>query len=372
MNNRTPQRQSRIGVLACALALVAAFGGAAGEPAADKLREEKERAKNRDKWGIYVMVNPDARPKTMSLLRTHPVVRAVVLSYSWAQLEPKKSRYELDGLAAQVRKFGEAGKGVVLALRFYGQDPVEGREIPSWVYRESGLSWVSFPGGGRAQGEKIRIPAVWNPEACFAVRYVEPLVRALARKLDGDPHVWYVQAALGHLGNLTVQPSAGGAEAILRPGSGWSVEAWSRYAREVLAVYRKHFRSTPLMVIDEVQLLRHKGEKNYQAEAARIGRYGAGDDWPLWVPKERRDQGGTRGRDDEFLRRAITFAFGGAGMPRLPTTILLCQLPEALASHPDADGYKPEVRRILKEASGRLQENDMRIFGAWKEKSPRP
>jgi hypothetical protein len=301
---------------------------------------------------------------------------------------------------------------VVFAVRFYGQDPQQDRETPRWVGDEPGLRWLSFAGGGRAQGKTIRIPAVWDPRADFTHKYVEPVVAALAARLDGKPHVWYVQAALGHLGNMTVQPSAGGARAILDPASGWSAGAWEKYCREVVGTYRRHFRSAPPLLIDEMMLLRDRDTDNGQQEAARIigrelapagvalvqlqvegtretippffrharalaahgalrnaerglGRYGVGDDWPLWVPEKRRDQGGTRGRDEVWLRQAVKYAFGGIeGAPPLPTTILCCQLPETLASHPDAPEFRPEVARAMKEASARLQEQDRQIFGS--------
>src|SRR5262249_38015934 len=94
-----------------------------------------------------------------------------------------------------------------------------------------------------------------------------------------------------------------------------------------------------------------------------LGRYGAGDDWPLWVPEKRRTRPATRGRDEIVLRRATNYAFGGLnGVRKLPTTILLCQLPEILASHPLYEDYRPEVYQILQQVSRRLQENDRRIF----------
>jgi hypothetical protein len=251
----------------------------------------------------------------------------------------------------------------------------------------------------------------WSADVDFAGTYVAPVVRALAKEFDGNRHVWYVQVALGHLGNLTAQPSPKGREALLKPASQWTPAVWQEYCRKVLPVYREHFHSTPLLVVDEAMLLRDKKRQDYQEEAAKIlgqefaragvtfvqfqlegntkdimpffdhvraldaqgayenaqkgvGRLGTGDDWPLWVPENRRNQGGTRGRDEAFLRHAIAYGFGDAGSPRkLPTTILLCQLPEILASHPEFEDYRPEVNKILKEASQRLHENDQQIFG---------
>src|SRR5262249_34922117 len=92
-------------------------------------------------------------------------------------------------------------------------------------------------------------------------------------------------------------------------------------------------------------------------------RYGVGDDWPLWVPENRRQTGGTKGRDHEFLRQSIANGFGGTNRPPgLPAAILPLRLPEILASTPHAPDYQPNVHQILTDASQQLEENDRRFF----------
>lgn len=400
-------------ICVCLAFALAPSGGSAPAPDLKSL--------HRGKAGIYARINAKeafadlrvaeaqparagrvrpVRPHGVELLHTHPLLDAVVLSVAWSHLEPAPGRFATDDLIREVEAWGRAGKGVVVCPVLYGQNPDDSL-TPSWVYQQPGVRGVTFHGGGTAKGQLVRIPAVWDPG--FADRFVEPLAGALAGALAGNRHVWYVRPGFGHIGNLTAQPSKEGAPVLLR--AGFTPEKWEAYCRRSMAIYRRHFPDTPMLVMASALLVRDRRRDNYRhdladlvAEFGRDGaavvhfdlegersrvagaaadlaavaplaergltRLGLGDDWPLWVPAARRDQEPTRGHDDAYLRRVLDLAFGGVdGVPRLPTTILYCQLPEIQASHPSHRDYHAPVAEALRKARERLLANDRRFFG---------
>jgi len=353
------------------------------------------RARHCGKAGLYLRPSTGARTTQRELYLRHPLLDAVVLSTFWREVEPQRGQYSFEQLREEVAAWGKAGKGVVICLGLYGQ-AVDDQLTPPWIYEQPGVRELSFKGGGVARGRQIRIPAVWDQG--FFDRYVEPMVRRFAEEFDGHPYVWYVMPGFGHIGNVTCQPSAGGSAACLE--AGWTPREWSDYCRRVMQVYGEHFRQTPVFLKAAGMYIRDRQRDHYREECGQlllefarqgacvvhfglegdrsemqdvyrhlamllpearqgISRIGLGDDWPLWVPEDRRDQGPTRDHDEANLGRTLENAFGGAdGVPEIPTTVLFCQQPEILASHPDAEGYRPAVADALERARRRLKTND--------------
>jgi hypothetical protein len=361
----------------------------AGAPAAKPRRRANARPtkKQADKGQI-------------SLLLGHPLLDAVMLHTHWRMVEPQHGSFSFDHVLNEVNRWGQAGKGVVMGIELYGQKPDAG-PTPAWLYQQPGVRGIPFHGGGEAKGQMIRIPAVWDPG--FLEKYVEPLVREFARAVDGNPHVWYIQPGFGHIGNMTANPSKEGGPALLQ--AGFTGPRWADYCRRTMSLYRKYFKKTPLLMVATAMVIRDKHHDNYQGvirellaefgqqgttvihydiegerervagamrdvapviPAARAGktRLGLGDDWPLWVPESRRDQGPTLHHDDNYFRKVLDYAFGGVeGLPPVPTTILACQLPELEASNPRGADYRPAVGQLLQRARDRLKKNDEEIFG---------
>jgi hypothetical protein len=379
---------------------------------------------HRGKAGIYARINsnqvfadltpivPRKRPNSypgkkrgkaaaLNLMLSHPLLDAAVLDVSWKQIEPRRGQYALEPLLNEVEQWGKAGKGVVICLVLYGQG-VDDSHTPSWLYEQPDVRSISFHGGGSAKGSVVRIPAVWEPG--FAEKYIDPMVGAMARALDGNAHVWYVKPGFGHIGNMTAQPSKEGGPALVN--AGFTPEKWEDYCRRAMKIYRKHFTKTPLLLMATSLLIRDRHHDGYRkditdliSEFGRQGtaiihfdlesdrtrvarafadlagvipsalkgetRIGMGDDWPLWVPPTRRDQESTKNHDDAYLHRVLELAFGGTdGLPQVPTTILYCQLPELQASHPDSKDYHPPVAQSLRAARERLKKNDQELFGS--------
>lgn len=355
-------------------------------------------AKHAGKVGLYLRPGTSARTGMRELFLTHPLLDAVVLNISWRDVEPRRGECSFEALAGEVQAWSAAGKGVVVGLALYGQ-AVDDQQTPPWIYDEPSVRKLEFAGGGTAKGRKIRIPVVWDPG--FVEKHVDPMVGKFAAKFDGDPRVWYVMPGFGHIGNITCQPSKEGAAACLK--AGWTPQAWQDYCRRVAAVYRRHFTRTPIFLKAAGMLIRDRRHDYYKETCGQIllemanqgacvvhfglesdrsemqdvyqhieplllavesgrSRLGLGDDWPLWVPESRRGQGPTLGHDEEHLRRTLENAFVGRdGKTPLPTTVLFCQQPEILASHPKAEEYRPAVAGALRWARQKLKENGEKL-----------
>jgi hypothetical protein len=366
--------------------------------------------------GLYLRLDMGSNEEDKKLFLANPMIDAVVLMCRWREVEPAKGQFAIKELQAEVKRWGDAGKGVVLSVMPYGQSldkknqTVDGAhyvmETPAWLYEEKDVGLLQFVGGGGAKGQKIALPQVWKEG--FAEAHLEPMIAALAKAFDGNPTVWSIRIGLGHIGHMTAQASPDGSKVFLE--AGWTPEAWSTYCLRVAALYRKYFTKTPLLLIAEKRLLSHKERRHYVPEEtvllqemAKQGVYivhlglvedlagiqpiysdlegvlplakkgsirlGIGDDWPLWVPPSRRDDPPTRGHDEQFLDRTLPFAFGGVqNLPELPTTILYLQPPELMVADPnnprkDELGYHPEVYEILKRVREQLKQKDKALFG---------
>src|SRR5579884_314731 len=380
------------------IGMVKAQGDDIGNDATSNLK-----ALHQGKSGIYVHLNKGTRKrhKALDLIMSHPLVDAVVISASWQEVEPRPGVYSFDSLMDEVNKWGKAGKGVVINLPLYGQS-VDNPQTPQWIYDQPGVRAIYFKGGGTAKGQRIRVPAVWDEG--FVQRYVEPMVEAFAKRFNGNPYVWYIMPGLGHIGNLTAQPSEDGGRAFVE--AGFSAEKWESYCRRIMGVYRRNFTKTPLLLKAAGIFIKDSNHDNYRREAGQlltefgkegvgilhlhleadrtatmmrvysnlsgvvpyarggITRIGLGNGWPLWVPEKRRGKKATRNRDEQSLGQSLTNAFGGTGgIPEIPITILFSQVPEILVSNPKSKNYRPEVAETLKKVREHLKKNDLVIFG---------
>ncbi len=406
-------------LLCLALAPTRSVAQEAKEEAAPVAEDQAAvRARNRGKAGIYVQL-PRLTPSngTRKLVASNPLVFAVMLPLWWRDIEPSPREFDFETLKTEIAYWKSRGKKVVLQVTPYGQEPDE-VQTPPWLYRRPDVEAISFVGGGDARGARIRVPAVWKTG--FVDACMEPMVKALASAVDGDSTIAYIQIGLGHLGNITAQPSKDGSKAFL--AAGWTPQTWESYCLHVADLYNTHFKRTPLLAVAEGLLIRNPptnpATRGYQMEVGRLVgaltrkgvsiihsdivdlgaehlpeiarlikdhlggihflvangtvRIGLGDDWPLWVPETRRGPGPTFHHDDSFLQKAIDHAFGGIdGIPHTGMTIYYAQIPEIMASNPLStkgnarnNFYRPAVQEILERTRDRLLRNDAQVFGS--------
>lgn len=289
------------------------------------------------KRGTILRSSRRSRGPQREYFASHPLVDNVILPATWREVQPAKNTWDFSGLEEQVDYWSSKGKHCIVSVGLYGQAPND-METPPWIYDEPGVTEIRFFGGGQAHGKEIRIPAVW--EVGFAGRYVRPI----ANKLQGvfGESVTYIPGC-GHIGNLTCQPSPDGSEACL--GAGWTPDRWSEYCKNAASYYRQHER----LIMSAGIMLRSRSHNHYRPElvvlldallenhnislahfglgadkqsmemqdlAANMerllpinGKLCLGDDWPLWVPAERRDKSPTIGHDDAYLRKSYENAF---------------------------------------------------------------
>ncbi|MCK4958906.1 MAG: hypothetical protein KAT00_05890, partial [Planctomycetes bacterium] len=91
-------------------------------------------------------------------------------------------------------------------------------------------------------------------------------------------------------------------------------------------------------------------------------RLGIGDDWPLWIPEERRKKKVRFliGRDEEGMARELQYAFGGIeGLPKTHISLIYVLQTELEASHPKNEkGQNERVYELLAAARKRLKKED--------------
>ena len=352
--------------------------------------------RQRGKAGLYLRLAQPERQKNADYFFRHPLVDAVVVTLKWSELEPADGRYEFTEIDRMVTLAKRYHKGLVVACSTYGQIP-ENQPTPDWLY-DKGVKRLTFPGGGVAKGNPISVPKVW--EERYLQEYAK-LIQALGARYAREPSIWYIMPGFGHTGNLNAQPSKEGTRAFL--SEGWTPAVWKAFCLRVVERYQEAFPNTPLLVKSAKQLLREKRHRNFSKEAdeilnelaargvsiisfgleankdalvqhnviGRIAslssyavsgsiRVGVGDDWPLWVPAQRRKKAFLSDRDEAGLARELQYAFGGVqGLPASHISILYVLHPEIDASHPEqGPAQNKTVYQLLEAARARLKADD--------------
>ncbi|MEK7505247.1 MAG: beta-galactosidase, partial [Patescibacteria group bacterium] len=328
-----------------------------------------------------------------NLLAPHPLLDGIIYQVGWREIEPNKGEFDFSSLHQQIATWQPTGKKLVFNIIPYGQTP-DDAHTPPWLYSQPGVRQIWFNGGGQADGAMIRTPAVWDP--VFLQTYLEPMIAKLADEFDGHPAVNYIMVNFGHLGNLTAQPSAEGAEAYL--AAGWTPELWAQYASQLTTTYQRYFKDTPLAIKATDILLRRPDpvNPNYQLEAVGIfnnlvslgvagwhfgltsnddqmsglfsglapllepvnngeTRFGWGDDWPLYRPNQ--------GQGEDFVVAALENAFGVAGTASISPTMFFLQMPDLLASASGHPSYSQAVFSALSSARNQAFANSQAFFG---------
>jgi hypothetical protein len=359
-------------------------------------------SKFRGKAGLYLRLDEVERKWRTEFYLRHPLVDALIVTYTWADLEPSPEHFdfsEVDRVLELCRKFH---KGFVLGIAAYGQNPKQPL-TPEWVYDVKGVKRIFFAGGGVAKGAKVCVPRPWDE--VFVQEYGK-LIRKAGDRYNGKPGIWFVEAGLGHIAELTAQPSSGGGPAFL--AEGFTPAIWKTYCHQIAQSYQDAFPDTPLIVKASNMLVRDRAHRHYCDAAdeilaelaqrhisiitfgleptmegirendlpqryARLSsfsrsgqiRFGAGDDWPLWVPPERRTARFIAGRDEKGLAKEIQYAFGDMeGLPKSYISLMFVLHPEMSACHPEQGAAQnKEIFQLFTAARQRLIQEDPIITG---------
>jgi hypothetical protein len=334
--------------------------------------------------GIFLRIGNPTKvgQETRDLIKTHPLVDAVFLTYHWSQVEPEQGVFDFSLLHDDMEEFCNAGKPVIVSINLYSAK----REMtPAWIYDRPDVVTISWS----KKGNTFRVPKVWEPG--FTHEYLKPLISALRDVVNGDPCVESVKISYGHIGNLFANPDGKGSKEFLNHG--WTWKLWRQYVKRTNTIYQNRISDTPLLAITPGRLLSISKQDFYTEEAAKIldiitdaginfihfnvspeleGRkgmqivydavvpvahkpiqYGFGDDQPLWVFPHRRNNPPTLNHDDDYLQASIDRFFGEGLNP----SIYYIQDNLMRATHPDGEDFIQSTFDILNNVRNQLKGN---------------
>lgn len=314
-------------------------------------------------------------------LLAHTLLDGIILTYSWADVEPVEGQRDFSQVVAAVNLLAGAGKKAIPNLMLYNQTPNDSA-TPAWVLAKTGIDKVTFSAGGTGNGSTMTVPAAWKPGLYNA--QLTPLIDACAAALSPVlQHVAAVKLGIGHIGHLTVQPSK--IAPLEAPtqflAAGWTVNAWRNHCTRMATLHQTEFPGARTLAIGGGILLRDPTNQNYRADAdadlntlaaanvdvirlnvtpddpteaqatftrlsaaiaaASAGsiQLGFGDDNPLYVPPgPRRTQPQTFGRDEVWFQAWLQLVTSG-----LPTSMMTFQDVEMMASSPGHATYNQAV-----------------------------
>jgi hypothetical protein len=347
--------------------------------------------------GAWTFCSTDASPQTKVPLyynaggvghpsnETHPLLDGAVLLVRWPETQPAPGLFDWSLIDSRLAEWSAGGKPALLKTAPYGQTPITGDlegdndQTPQWLYG-MGIPRISFEGGGVAGGATVSVPQVWAPK--FYPLY-EAFLREIALRFDSDTRVAGYIVGIGHLGNLTAQPSAGGNDAF--QATGWTVDIWERHAKRVIAIATRlpttkpvYVQFSPLLAQD-FQVIDHLaagkriatyaaargvsiifsgldadvltfGDTGITEIAAHLGTLtlpvgftmGFTDDFPLW------SESGVRGRDANGLRTELQEAVDvSASIGDKYRIFYVFQQPETSASNVQSAQFNPAVYDVV-------------------------
>jgi hypothetical protein len=205
----------------------------------------------------------------------HALLDGAVLLTRWADTEPAPGLFDWSLIESRLAEWSAGGKPALLKTAPYGQTPITGDPqgdndlTPPWLY-DMGVPRISFAGGGKAHGGTVSVPQVWS--STFYPFY-QAFLQEIALRFNSDTRVAGYVIGIGHIGNLTAQPSAGGNDAF--QAAGWTVDVWERHAKRVIAMAVRLFRPKPVYVWFSPLLLQDFLVIDHLEAGKRIASYAA-------------------------------------------------------------------------------------------------
>ena len=208
-----------------------------------------------------------------------PGVSTIYLRVPWSAIEPEEGDFRWDLLDSYAQPFIDKGKKI--ALRITSSESRYVYATPKWV-KDAGAKGIFFklPGAKDLKGWATSDLELWEPtfdDPVFLAK-LENFLRALAARYDGNPNVAFIDVGSfgmwgeGHTGN----------------SSRLSQERTNSIMSLHMRLYRKHFKSTYLVVSDDVSGGENHAEDAELMQLARQLGIGFRDDSILvYVPDEK-------------------------------------------------------------------------------------
>lgn len=316
----------------------------------------------------------------------HPHVDGVFLRFAWSDLESEKGVYNFDAVETMIRPWVAAGRRVILGVKPAGQ---HNQNTPDWVYEN--VPAIEY----FRKGVNVRIPRYWDEN--YPALY-GGLIKQLGRRYDNDDRIEAVMVGVAHLGFITACPNKGGSIAFME--AGWTPDRWRQHVLRTIRKYKRHFTNKPLFVQGSELILKvpkpgdfgFPESQRYFAElrdlifTRAVNRYTIGvagnglsadrsefmatgipalfhsfsepattgivalavhDDWPLWVPADRR-QGVNGGKDNAYFISCLQNAIGGVGaIPNTNVAWIKMLDSDLSCTNPTHANYQPECESAL-------------------------
>ncbi len=340
----------------------------------------------------------------------HPHVDGVFLRTSWKQVEAQRGVYDFGQLANTTKPWVEAGKGVIIGIALAGQ---HNRSTPEWVYE------VVPPISYERKGIKVEVPRCWDPKF---LPLVGGMVEAFGEQYNGNPNINAILVGPAHIGFLTAMPNRVGAEQFME--AGWTPDNYKTYATGLCALYAQHFPNSrlwmrcagmligirepadygfdnePYFTDTRNEILEHAARtygctigfnaleadsKAYMATKAPqflarmsdgvvAGKYGleVSDDWPMWLPLNRRRQSSppaNRLEDSSaetmnaYFEACMRNAIGGfRGVPESHITLMKLLETDLSASYPGYEEYQQQVYEITGWVREQMKKNATALY----------
>ena len=132
--------------------------------------------------GMPIDAHPESRAKTAP---GYPDTTVAYLRLYWRFLQPEKGRYDWTLIDKALETAHQRGQTLMLRIAPHGTQPAE--DVPAWYRRETGEKLTSSRPKADWQSQKAK----WmvDPELPAYAREFGGMVRALAKRYDGDPRL---------------------------------------------------------------------------------------------------------------------------------------------------------------------------------------
>ena len=341
----------------------------------------------------------------------HPHVDGVFVRIGWADVEPTRGVYDFSPLDEAIGPWIDAGKGLIIGVSLAGQ---HNNNTPGWVYDT--VEPIEY----ERKGIDVKVPTYWDPGFPGLVK---PMLTAFGARYNGNSDINAVLVGVAHIGFLTAMPNSTGAKEFMK--AGWTPEKYKKYALDLCALYSKQFPNTRLWMRCAGHLIGISRPEDYGfdndpfftdtrdeilEQAARgygctigfnaleadpaaylatgapqflarmsdgviAGRYGleASDDWPMWLPYDRRVQGGPpANRLDDYSDASMNAYFeacmknaigGHSGIPRSHITLMKLLETDLSASYPGYEEYQQDIHKITAWVRAQMKSNAAALYG---------
>jgi Beta-galactosidase len=238
---RSASQKFRIGVECCILIALCSFSSCASAPAPVIKSSPTPTSSQYSSFKGIIQFRGEDDPNGAS----NPYLAGANITFYWSQLEPQKRQYKWDVVDQAIKPWIDHGKKIILRVSASGwthwHPPYSGRGTPQWMYD------LGVPSVTEVDGSVL--PQYWNP---IFLRNLNDFIHAMAQRYDGNPHIAFVQVALGIGGESKVDSHNDNPRLLqLWQSIGYTDALWWDAVQQIIAMYTASFHATPLAIMPD-------------------------------------------------------------------------------------------------------------------------